>query len=79
MVFTQNAKCEMQLSKTDDDMNMHNCGIARNCEMETVAVCCMTDGNSSYHGHVADIKNVAGEYQATLIVDRNSVSIAYNL
>ena len=53
--------------------------------METVATCSTTDGNSSYHGlahrlstrwHVADVKNIAGDDQTTLMVHRNSANIA---
>ena len=58
----------------------------RNCEMETVATCSMTDGNGSYHRdsrhrfskrwHVASVKNIAGDDQTTLMVHGTSANIA---
>ena len=57
----------------------------RNCEMEMVATCFTTDGNGiitnwrhnfSKRRHDADVKNIAGDDQATLIVHRNSANIA---
>ena len=44
------AKFEMLLRKIDGELTCKIVDILRNCEMETVATCSMTDGNVSCHG-----------------------------
>ena len=57
---------------------------ARNCELKTVAICFTTDGNGSCHGLAPSFfddmthcrhQSLAGDDQATLMVDRNSTAI----
>ena len=58
----------------------------RNCEMETVVTCFTTDGKGSCHRFVPSFfkeliicrcQSIAGDDQATLMVDKNSANIAY--
>ena len=75
----QNAKCEMLLRKTDVKMNVQNCGFSMKLRNGDGGD--MTDGNGSCHGLVPSFfddmtfcqhKKIAGDDQATLMVDRNS-------
>ena len=71
------AKCEMLLRKIDGKTNVQNCGFSR--EMEMVATCSTTNGNChrlapSFFDDMTrrQRQNLAGDDQATLMVDRQS-------
>ena len=80
----QNAKCEILLRKIDGEMNVHNCGFAakwrrwRHAPRLTATAVITDSGHSlSKRWHVADVKNITGNDQTTLMVYRNSANIAY--
>ena len=79
------AKCEMVLHKINGKMNMQNCGYQRNEDGGNW--CSMTDSNGSCNRlvpsfskrwHVANVKIIVGDNQATLMVDWNSTNIEHS-
>ena len=77
----------MVVCKIDGEINMQNCEYSTKlwngdggdwCSMaNATAVATDSCRRFSKRWHVADVKNIAGGNQATLMVDRNSANIAY--
>ena len=78
----QNEKCEMLLRKIDGEMNVQNYGFSAKLrngdggDMLHVAVITDSRHRFSKKWHVADVKNIAGDDQTILMVQRNSTNIA---
>ena len=79
----QNAKCEMSLRKIDSEMNVQNGGFSAKwrrwrhaSRLTATAVIMDSCDRFSKRWHVADVKNIAGDDQTTLMVHRNSANIA---
>ena len=80
------AKCEMLLSKIDGEMNVQNCGFSseiakwrrwRHAQRLT-ATTVITEWRHRFskRWHIADVKNIAGDDQTTLMVHQNCTNIA---
>ena len=74
-------KCEMLLRKIDGKMNVQNCGFLQNGDggdmlrdwWQVITDSCY---RFSKRWHVADVKNIVGDDQTTLMVHRNFANIA---
>ena len=79
----QNAKCEMLLRNIDGETNVQNCGFSAKWRRWRhapwlMATAVITDSRHRFSKkwHVADVKNIAGDDQTTLMVHQNSANIA---
>ena len=70
----------MLLRKIDGEMNVKNCGFSAKWRhaprLTATAVITNSRHSFSKRWHVADVKNIAGDNQTTLMVHRNSTNIA---
>ena len=78
-------KCVMLLRKIDGEMNMQNCGYSAKWRrwwhapwLTAMAVATYSRRRFSKTWYIANVKNIAGDDQATLMVNLNSANIAYN-
>ena len=80
VVIKQNAICKMLLRNIDGKMNLQNCGFSTKWRhaLRLTATAVITDSRHRFskRWHVANVRNIAGDGQTTIMVHQNSANIA---